>query len=355
MLDEKNAFKSRFEQFMIDCKAQANSNSPPSPKPTLLKRLYLAAPKQVRDFSLVRSMRRSYLGKREDPGSRLFALSFANYLLNSPDDFVHACMGFFDDAQSRKNAAYFLDYMLECAFSGKFPVPPHVYGQELYSKIKKEGENYRFGSFLLPLHNFIPEVFVHHHGLKMLPKEALLRIRDSDVLDVGASFGDSALVLSQYTDSLVHSFECDAGIFAQLQKTIALNSLQSKVLPIKEAVGEKCGTVLFDGFPRDFYFHHGQEPLFSSSTISLDSYLEGKSNKVGLIKMDVEGFELEVLKGAKAAIKKHKPVVLAAAYHTGKDFFEIPKFLRSIHPDYKFRLFLLNEEYAAKEAVIAAY
>lgn len=60
--------------------------------------------------------------------------------------------------------------------------------------------------------------------------------------------------------------------------------------------------------------------------------------KVTMIKMDLEGVELEALKGAKAIIKKHKPKLAIAVYHKIDDLIELPKYIQSIVADYNFYL-----------------
>ena len=50
-------------------------------------------------------------------------------------------------------------------------------------------------------------------------------------------------------------------------------------------------------------------------------------NSIDYIKMDVEGSELEALKGAKNIIKIHKPILAVSIYHSFKDLFLIPKYL----------------------------
>jgi hypothetical protein len=76
---------------------------------------------------------------------------------------------------------------------------------------------------------------------------------------------------------------------------------------------------------------------------------------VGLIKLDVEGSELDVLMGAKKTIEEHKPVLIVSVYHRGQDFFEIPKLVKEIEPRYKMRFLNLNRASATFERVVLAY
>ena len=65
-------------------------------------------------------------------------------------------------------------------------------------------------------------------------------------------------------------------------------------------------------------------------------------SRIGLIKLDIEGFEQEAIRGAKQTIRGHRPLLIISAYHNGKDFFDIPPLLRELVPDYVLRFFDLE-------------
>jgi hypothetical protein len=54
--------------------------------------------------------------------------------------------------------------------------------------------------------------------------------------------------------------------------------------------------------------------------------------------MDIEGAELDTLKGAEQLIKKYKPKLAVCVYHKFEDLYVIPQYLHSIVPAYKFVL-----------------
>ena len=60
--------------------------------------------------------------------------------------------------------------------------------------------------------------------------------------------------------------------------------------------------------------------------------------KVTMIKMDIEGYELKALMGAKQIIKEQKPKLAICAYHTFSHLWEIPLLIKSLNPDYKIYL-----------------
>ncbi|MFH1618985.1 MAG: FkbM family methyltransferase [bacterium] len=54
--------------------------------------------------------------------------------------------------------------------------------------------------------------------------------------------------------------------------------------------------------------------------------------------MDIEGAELDALKGAAETIKKNRPKLAICIYHKPSDLFEIPLFIKSLVPEYRFYL-----------------
>ena len=83
---------------------------------------------------------------------------------------------------------------------------------------------------------------------------------------------------------------------------------------------------------------------------TIDNYVgENKLPRVDFIKMDVEGAELDILKGAAITLAKYKPTLALSAYHRLDDFWTLTKFIKSIRPDYEFAM----RQYATKPEDIA--
>ncbi len=71
--------------------------------------------------------------------------------------------------------------------------------------------------------------------------------------------------------------------------------------------------------------------------VTLDSYVqEHHLDSVDFIKMDTEGAELSILKGATNTITRFKPKLALSAYHKPEDIFTLYQFLKKVRPDYKF-------------------
>lgn len=82
----------------------------------------------------------------------------------------------------------------------------------------------------------------------------------------------------------------------------------------------------------------------------LDTLL--KDVDVTFIKMDIEGAELEALKGAEKTIKQKKPKLAISVYHKPEDFLTIPKLIHDFAPDYK--LYMRHYSIFSVETVLYA-
>ena len=59
-----------------------------------------------------------------------------------------------------------------------------------------------------------------------------------------------------------------------------------------------------------------------------------RDEKIDFIKMDVEGAELSVLRGAKTVIEANKPVLAISLYHNWDDLWTIPNYFHDVHKGY---------------------
>lgn len=73
---------------------------------------------------------------------------------------------------------------------------------------------------------------------------------------------------------------------------------------------------------------------------------------VTFIKMDIEGAELEALKGAAETIKRNHPKLAICVYHKPEDIVEIPKYILELNSEYK--LYLRHYSDNAGETVLYA-
>lgn len=58
-------------------------------------------------------------------------------------------------------------------------------------------------------------------------------------------------------------------------------------------------------------------------------------DKIGFLKLDIEGMEERALRGAKGLIYRDKPVIAVCAYHRASDYWALIDAVLAIRPDYR--------------------
>ena len=96
--------------------------------------------------------------------------------------------------------------------------------------------------------------------------------------------------------------------------------------------------------------HIGKEGIHKGQVVRLDEELAGE--KISMIKMDIEGCEMDALMGCVDLIKKNKPILAICVYHKLSDIWEIPLFLKELVPGYK--LYLRHYTHTQTETVCYA-
>ncbi len=177
---------------------------------------------------------------------------------------------------------------------------------------------------------------------------------DEVLFDCGAFTGDTIEDFVTFTNKKykkIVAFEPDEKNVKRLNAFI--NNKIENVVVIQKATGDKNGKVAFlnngNMFSKTVDVKKCSDEL-SVDIVRLDNYIDFHPT---LIKMDIEGAELESLIGASQIIKTQKPKLAICIYHMPFDFYEIPKFLKSLVPEYKFKV--RQHEPGFCETVLYAY
>ena len=162
---------------------------------------------------------------------------------------------------------------------------------------------------------------------------------DEVLFDCGAFTGDTIEDFVTFTNKKykkIVAFEPDEKNVKRLNAFI--NNKIENVVVIQKATGDKNGKVAFlnngNMFSKTVDVKDSSDEL-SVDIVRLDNYIDYHPT---LIKMDIEGAELDSLIGATQIIKTLKPKLAICIYHMPFDFYEIPKFLKSLVPEYKFKV-----------------
>src|SRR5215469_5586847 len=130
------------------------------------------------------------------------------------------------------------------------------------------------------------------------------------VWDVGANVGFYSL-LAALKASKVIAFEPLPENLAYLNRHIALNHLEHRIEVCAAAASDHDGTGLFSSVPGN----PSEGSLRSYGTLQVRTVrLDSQGTVPDLIKIDVEGNEHEVLRGAVETMRAHHPLVLVARH-----------------------------------------
>lgn len=230
---------------------------------------------------------------------------------------------------------------------------------KFYHKCKKYYKEYNLQGF----EKLEINVFKHHCGLKLLPKDELHKLNGTTFIDGGAFFGDSALVLNRYYNPKeVFCIEPNGVNFSNLVTTIKNNTLEKKIHSINVGLSNNVSHETLNYISN--VQNHGASFIFKPKKNKTETVLlttldnivaeRGISN-IGLIKLDVEGYGLKAIEGSKKTIAKYKPIISCAVYHNPEELFFIKPYLEAINPNYKFIVAPLLQQFILKELTLLAY
>jgi FkbM family methyltransferase len=188
-----------------------------------------------------------------------------------------------------------------------FSSPKHDY--KFYSRVTRKVNNFL-------IHDVYASMVQHEEDIvqQFLPK------RGDIVIDVGAAFGFYSIVASKMVgqDGKVVAIEPQPDSFDMLNKNIKLNKL-TNISTLNYAVSSKKTTLKLYSSYSTVQERAGQSPqqYIEVRADTLDNLLRQLDlDKANWIKVDVEGAELEVLKGAAGILSKSNDLVLLLEVHS---------------------------------------
>jgi FkbM family methyltransferase len=158
-------------------------------------------------------------------------------------------------------------------------------------------------------------------------------------LDLGSFDGDTLRAIENLGRNMEHDeyicVEPDMNNFQKLQTST--KNIKSNFSLIHAAISKKPGVIKFA--------HEGA----LSSSLQMDTSGSILVSEVEIqtidqvckefnpshIKMDIEGAELDALIGGEYTLKKYRPKLAVSLYHRPRDIVEIPKYLMTLLPGYK--------------------
>lgn len=206
------------------------------------------------------------------------------FILNHPLAKKHPVIAF---------ARFFYWQLQSSIWPLKFRVKPFLAGINFYARKGLAGIT---GNIYTGLHEFNEMAFLLHF------------LRNKNVFfDIGANAGSYTLLASGVCKAKTVAIEASARTIIITNKNISLNQLHDKVTLINAAAGAKAGFLTFST-NEDTTNHVISDNEYENSDVEKVKVIKVDDltidNKPALIKIDVEGFETEVLKGMHETLKQ---------------------------------------------------
>ena len=158
-------------------------------------------------------------------------------------------------------------------------------------------------------------------------------------IDCGAYTGDTLEALTTHVGKVkkIVAFEPDSKNFKQLKAHITQNkSSMAESISLYQKGLWSSSQILFFEHAQGHNAHISNLGNMSLECVTLDEILLNWNPS--FIKMDIEGAEIEAIKGAADIIKRCKPDLAISVYHDIEHLWQIPLLLRSLNKDYRFYL-----------------
>lgn len=156
-------------------------------------------------------------------------------------------------------------------------------------------------------------------------------LRSGDtVIDVGANIGYFTILAAQMVGEAgaVHAFEPNPRVAALLRQSVVLNRFEKRVNVTEKAVSAHTGSLRFF-YPTDSGNTYEATVVMRDDIalesldvgcVSLDDYaLSKRIDRVRLLKIDVEGAELDVLSGAARLLSEIRPAAVICEFAPRSD------------------------------------
>ena len=151
------------------------------------------------------------------------------------------------------------------------------------------------------------EIFANGCYRTRMPRQIL-----GPVIDLGANIGAFVLDCARrFPDTVIHAYEPHPVTVETLRRNVVENRLQDRVHVYAEAVGKAPGTMSLSA--ADMHLaasaYGPGEPAFTVPAVDFATVLARAGGRAGLVKIDVEGAEADILESAAGALEHVDAVV----------------------------------------------
>jgi FkbM family methyltransferase len=296
-----------------------------------------------------------------DPITKAIALGTLLEVQRHPGDF-DGVYGALADQASRDVFDWVLSYRTGAALIGRNveEVLPSPLSERRWTELLSAASRTFSGGFYhlegLAMDSGLGEV-VGTFLMRQYELSGAVEVEHGDVvLDCGAYRGETALWFAKLAGPTgrVIAFEPVSRHAAAVRRN-ALNNPGRDLAPvdtIESAVAGNGGRLRFNTMAEGSS-RADSDGVETVSATTLDGAVKTLGlDRIDFIKMDIEGGEVDALKGAQATLKSYAPKLAISAYHKPRDLPDIVAAIRQARPDYRF--YLSHKSLGLAETVLFA-
>ena len=154
-------------------------------------------------------------------------------------------------------------------------------------------------------------------------REKIRNIDDGDFIDVGANVGFYSLMFCQYNRGTAYSFEPLSYNIQMFEKNMELNRFNNYKM-FEFGLSDHCHSskIYYHAYNKgaggEMSGKSGIDLFLESEKVKFDTLdnIQLQSNNISLMKVDVEGYEQDVIKGAEQTIRREMPEILVEIHPT---------------------------------------
>ena len=190
-------------------------------------------------------------------------------------------------------------------------------------------------------------VYKHYFDLDLMPK-----CENEVFVDVGAYTGDSTIdFISSYDENSYKKILCYEICKENIEKMQKNLENYKNIYIFEKAITNFNGTTHFDKNADLSANSTSSGGELAVEAVTLDADIK---DKITMVKMDIEGGEMNALIGMKNHIKNDTPTLLISVYHNNTDLLDIPKYISTINKNYNYHLRYYGNQYFPTEIVLLA-
>jgi FkbM family methyltransferase len=164
---------------------------------------------------------------------------------------------------------------------------------------------------------------------------------ENNIIDSGSWIGDNSIPWAKNINGIVYAIDPSNENLEFIKSICEINNI-SNITTIETALSDRTKTISTNDESKHFMFQLDNSGKYQFNSCSLDDLYEKNSiTNIGYVHLDVEGFEMLVIKGAEKLITDYRPIISFEQHIDSDDYMGIANNLK----EKKYNVYIINEKF----------